>query len=116
MPEDADIPDQYTRITARAREAVLRRLKCVGIDLEEDIIDELVYTPQEWRQRYGLFRGAAFGLAHPMSQLVMFRPANRDDSVKNVYFVGASTAPGNGVPLVMCGARMCAERVLAENT
>ena len=41
-------------------------------------------------------RGAAFGLAHPMSQLVLFRPPNRDSSLRNLYFVGASTTPGNG--------------------
>jgi phytoene dehydrogenase-like protein len=50
-----------------------------------------------------------------MSQLVMFRPPNRDASLANVYFVGASTTPGNGVPLVLTGARMCAQRVLAEH-
>lgn len=115
MPEDADVADQYTLVAARARAAVLERLKRVGVDLEGDIMHEVIYTPQEWRQRYGLFRGAAFGLAHPLSQLVIFRPPNRDDSVRNIYFVGASTTPGNGVPLVFTGARMCAERILAEN-
>ena len=75
----------------------------------------LSHTPLTRTQRYGLFKGAAFGLSHPMSQLVMFRPPNRDASLANVYFVGASTTPGNGVPLVLTGARMCAQRVLAEH-
>ena len=57
----------------------------------------------------------AFGLAHPISQLVRFRPPNRDASLKNLYFVGASTSPGNGVPLVLTGARMLSQRILAEN-
>jgi hypothetical protein len=39
-------------------------------------------------------RGAAFGLAHTMPQLVMFRPPNRDSRITNLFFVGASTTPG----------------------
>lgn len=73
-----------------------------------------MYTPSEWREKYGLFRGAAFGLAHTLNQLVLFRPPNRDSQVKNLFFVGASTTPGNGVPLVMTGARMCVNRILSE--
>lgn len=115
LPQDTDAENVYAQAVPKARQAVLARLKSVGIDLEGAIEHEVVYTPSEWRRRYALFRGAAFGLAHPMSQLVLFRPPNRDSSLRNLYFVGASTTPGNGVPLVLTGARMCAERILAEN-
>ncbi len=64
--------------------------------------------------RYGLRHGAAFGLAHGLGQLAALRPPNRDPRVAGLYFVGASTVPGNGVPLVMVGARLTAERVLAD--
>ncbi len=59
-------------------------------------------------------RGAAFGLSHTLRQLVAFRPANRHPTLSNLYFVGASTTPGNGVPLVLTGAAMAARRILAD--
>jgi phytoene dehydrogenase-like protein len=59
-------------------------------------------------------RGAAFGLSHTLGQLVLFRPANRHPSLPNLYFVGASTTPGNGVPLVLTGAAMAAARILKD--
>jgi hypothetical protein len=46
------------------------------------------------RPTHECHRGAAFGLAHTMQQLVMFRPPNRDSRITNLFFVGASTTPG----------------------
>ena len=60
-------------------------------------------------------RGAAFGLSHSLGQLVALRPANRHPALPNLYFVGASTSPGNGVPLVLTGAAMVARRILADS-
>lgn len=42
------------------------------------------------------------------------RPANRDSSVQGLYFVGASTRPGNGVPLCFISAKLTANRVLKD--
>jgi phytoene desaturase (3,4-didehydrolycopene-forming) len=64
--------------------------------------------------RYALQHGAAFGLAHGLTQLALLRPGPQDPGVPGLYFVGASSRPGNGVPLVMLGAKQTAERVLAD--
>ena len=56
----------------------------------------------------------AFGLAHGLDQLSIFRPANKDARVPGLYFVGASTRPGNGVPLCLIGAKLTAERILQD--
>lgn len=48
--------------------------------------------------------------SHPRS----FRPANRDKRVAGLYFVGASTRPGNGVPLCFISAKLTAQRVLKD--
>ena len=41
-----------------------------------------VITPPEWRQRYGVEHGAAFGLSHGLDQLAVFRPSIRDPAVR----------------------------------
>jgi len=64
--------------------------------------------------RYGLAHGAAFGLSHGLDQLAILRPAAAEPALPGFYHVGASARPGNGVPLVMIGARLAAERILRD--
>ena len=64
--------------------------------------------------RYGLEHGAAFGLSHGLDQLAAMRPALKDAHVEGLYFTGASTRPGNGVPLVMISADLVAQRVVKD--
>jgi phytoene desaturase len=86
-----------------------------GLTGLRDAIDVLwERTPADWRTTYNLHRGAAFGLAHGLFQVGWFRPDNRSRLLPNLYFVGASTRPGTGVPLVMIGARLVAERIMQE--
>ena len=99
-----------------ARESVLRRLaKDMGInDLEEHIKFEIVYQPKIWKERYNLEKGAAFGLSHNFTQVGFFRPQNRHAKYRNLYFAGASTHPGTGLPIVLLSARLTAERIMEE--
>jgi phytoene desaturase (3,4-didehydrolycopene-forming) len=100
---------------AAGKERVLGAFRDAGVgDVGPLIQRELVITPPEWGARYGLRHGAAFGLAHGLDQLSVFRPANKDAQVPGLYFVGASTRPGNGVPLCFISAKLTAERVLKD--
>lgn len=106
----------WERIRDRARQAVFRRLSLLGItDLEAHIKFEVDYTPLSWRKRYNLMKGATHGLSHTLMQLGYFRPSNRHGRYHNVYFVGASTHPGTGVPTALVSARLVAERITEEH-
>jgi len=101
------------------RDAVLRRLQAIpGMpsDISRHIIHEHYRDPVVWRELFALDRGAAFGLSHPLSQLAIFRPPIRHPSPQwpRLYRVGASTRPGNGVPLVMISALLATRRVFAD--
>ncbi len=69
-------------------------------------------TPADW-EAMGLWQGAAFGLGHDFFQSTCFRPSNRAP-FDEVYFVGASTVPGNGIPMVLISAELLQERLLTE--
>jgi phytoene desaturase len=98
-----------------ARRAVMRRLRQVGVtDLEEHIKFEVCYTPTSWRKRYNLMKGATHGLSHTLFQMAYFRPSNRHNRIHNLYFVGASTHPGTGVPTALISARLTSQRLLRE--
>lgn len=98
------------------RTRVYERLERLGLtNLRRHIVVERVVTPIDWRDTYALTLGAAFGLAHDFRQVGYLRPNNRAKRLPNLYFVGASTVPGTGVPMVIIGSRLVSERILAEH-
>jgi phytoene desaturase len=99
----------------QARQHVFRRLRTLGItDLQSHLKFEETYTPLSWHTRYNLMKGSTQGLSHTLTQLAYFRPANRHPRYQNLYFVGASTHPGTGVPTAMVSGRLVAERIMDE--
>lgn len=103
-------------VVARARAGVLSTLEgCQGCEgFAKHIVGEQVRTPRGWRATYGLRRGSVFGLSHGLDQLSVLRPGRRHGRVGGLHFVGASTRPGNGVPLVLIGADKAAQEALSE--
>ena len=63
-----------------------------------------------------------FGLAHGLLQLACFRPPTQtgipgwpdSPKIQSLYFVGASTRPGNGVPLVMMGVKVVFDNIMRD--
>jgi len=110
-----DIREAEERLKAKAREAVIKRFEDAGMtDFRSSIVDESIRGPLEWKQLFNLRRGSVFGIAHPMDQLSLFRPSPEHPKLKNLFSVGASTRPGNGVPLVLVGAEQVARSILAR--
>ena len=64
---------------------------------------------------YNLDKGAAFGLSHNFMQVGYLRPQNRHNKYRNLYFSGASTHPGTGLPIVLLSAKLTTERILEDN-
>jgi len=115
---DASIAQDWDALQARARSAVINRLSAsVGIvDLEKHLKFEISYTPCDWLSMYNLAKGAAFGLSHNFMQVGYLRPHNRHHRYSNLYFVGSSTHPGTGLPMVLLSARLTTERILKESS
>ncbi|MBN1869368.1 MAG: phytoene desaturase [Candidatus Omnitrophica bacterium] len=91
---------------------VFKRLsKIIGQPLHELIECEYCFYPKDFQERYNLPYGSAFGLAHTLSQSAFFRPPNQDSQFRNLYYVGASTQPGGGLPPVLAGSRIVADLI-----
>lgn len=105
----------WEQIRDEARRQVFRRLGMLGInDLESHIKFEVNFTPLSWRKRYNLMKGSTHGLCHNLTQLGYFRPGNRHPRYHNLYFTGASTHPGTGMPTAMVSGRLSARRILDD--
>ena len=105
----------WASIRDLAREHVFHRLRTLGIhDLEDHIKFEMNFTPLSWRKRYNLVKGSTHGLCHNLTQLGYFRPDNRHPRYHNLYFTGASTRPGTGLPTAMVSGHLSAQRILDD--
>lgn len=96
---------------------VLARLRHHEISLDaERIVIEEVFTPRDWQQRFGLYDGSAFGAAHTLFQVGPFRARNYAADIDGLYYTGASTTPGTGMPMVVLSGKLTAERVIRHQS
>jgi phytoene desaturase len=103
----------WAAIRDAARGHVFRRLASLGItDLESHIKFEVNYTPLSWKKNYNLVKGSTHGLCHNLMQLGYFRPDLQHSRYRNLYFTGASTRPGTGMPTAMVSGRLAAKRIM----
>ena len=112
---DERSPQDWPALQNRAREAVYKRLGALGItDVRERTLFEETLAPEDYRNDLNLVKGAAFGLSHNFMQVGYLRPANRHARYGNLYFVGASTHPGTGLPMVLLSAKLVQQRIQTE--
>ena len=83
----------------------------INQDILPEIVSKTIYTPVDWQNQYNLHRGSGLGLSHKMLQIGAFRPTNFDEVFKNVFYVGASTVPGTGLPITMISSKLVVERI-----
>ena len=111
MSEAGD--QEWDQLRDIARQHVFRRLSGLGIsDLQDHIKFEINFTPLSWRKRYNLVKGSTHGLCHNLAQLGYFRPDCQHRDYRNLFFTGASTRPGTGLPTAMVSGRQSATRIM----
>jgi len=110
---DERYEQDWQTIKQSAREAVIRRLKEAGLtDIEEHIKFEICFMPKTFESYCNVTHGSVFGsLSHTIFQMGYFRPHNQHRKYKNLYFVGGSTHPGNGIPLILLSAKLTSEKI-----
>ncbi len=82
--------------------------------LRDDLVTMRVFTPLDFERELNAHQGSAFSLEPVLMQSAWFRTHNRDARLKGLYFAGAGTHPGAGVPGVVNSAKATAGLVLAD--
>ncbi|MEO8211131.1 MAG: phytoene desaturase family protein [bacterium] len=86
----------------------------INYDIAGNTLVKKILTPVEWESMFNLYKGSGLGLSHGMNQIGGFRPSNKDEVYSNLFYVGASTIPGTGLPMVLISSKLVTERVISE--
>jgi phytoene desaturase len=82
--------------------------------LRNSIVTQSIFTPLDFNSTLQSHLGNAFGLEPSLLQSAGFRPSNKSNEIENLYFVGANTQPGAGLPGVLLSSRITC-RLLAQD-
>lgn len=105
----------WAREKAGFRARLLRQAAKAGFELDPARIRyERVITPDDWDQKYEIYRGATFNLAHSLDQMLHLRPRNRFEDFDGMYLVGGGTHPGSGLPVIFESARISSKLLLED--
>lgn len=85
-----------------------------GVDLSDRIVLESQFSVSDFAGRYNATKGTALGLAHTLRQTGPFRPNIRSSTVAGLYYTGAYTRPGIGVPMCLISGEHAANRILTD--
>lgn len=92
----------WTRAAKPYRDAIIKFLEQNYLpDLEANIVAEHYIDPLHFQNTLNSHLGAAFSVQPILMQSAWFRPHNQAEDIDNLYFVGAGTHPGAGLPGVL---------------
>ena len=89
------------------RDAIMQFLEAEYLpDLQENLVVEHYVDPLYFQNELNSYLGSAFSIQPTLTQSAWFRPHNRSEDLDNLYFVGAGTHPGAGLPGVLSSAKI----------
>ena len=94
----------------KLRDRIIDALEETILPQLSSVIEEVFWmTPEDFANDYRSMHGAGFSIEPRLTQSAWFRFHNRDNAVNNLYFVGAGTHPGAGLPGVVSSAKVVEE-------
>ena len=102
----------WARAAKPYRDAIMAYLEARHLpDLSKHIVTERVIDPRHFRDTLNSYLGSAFSVEPILTQSAWFRPHNRSEDIANLYFAGAGTHPGAGIPGVLSSGKIVAEMI-----
>ncbi|MBA3879126.1 MAG: phytoene desaturase [Sphingobium sp.] len=115
VPHQGKFPVDWAEIGPILEHRILDEIgKRLIPDIHDRIVTKFHYAPSDFSADLNAHLGSAFSLEPTLLQSAYFRVHNRDDHIPNLYFVGAGTHPGAGIPGVVGSAKATAKLMLEE--
>ena len=83
-------------------------------DLQANIVAEHTIDPLHFRDTLNSYLGSAFSVQPILTQSAWFRPHNRSEDIDNLYFCGAGTHPGAGLPGVLSSSKIAEDLIVND--
>ncbi len=113
VPHMGKFPEDWDRVGPILEKRILDEVgRRLIPDIHDRIITKFSYAPPDFARDLNAHLGSAFSLEPVLTQSAWFRVHNRDDAISNLYFVGAGTHPGAGIPGVVGSAKATAALML----
>lgn len=96
------------------KERIYDFLSSYGVDIRSHLAEEKIFTPAFIRDKFGSFRGALYGPSSNRPKDAFLRPPNASRDIRNLFFVGGSTHPGGGSPMVVLSGLNVADKIIAK--
>jgi phytoene desaturase len=118
VPPDPGLGGSGDERLEKAADVVIGQLgEWAGIpDLAERIVLRRVYGPADFERDYHSWKGTSLGPAHTLKQSAFFRAGNVSRKVQGLYYAGASTIPGIGIPMCLISAELVVKRLRGDVT
>ena len=114
VPHLGKMPADWDKLSEEYSEKILTYLESRYMPgLRASIVVKKCFTPKDFVTELNAPHGAAFSLEPTLQQSAWFRVHNRDSRIGGLFFVGAGTHPGAGVPGVLGSARATADIIAA---
>lgn len=114
VPHLGDAPLDWATEGPRLAKRIIAEIeKRLVPDFGERIVMQFSYAPPDFETDLAAHHGSAFSLLPSLTQSAYFRTHNRDDVIDNLFFVGAGTHPGAGIPGVVASAKATASLMLS---
>ena len=114
---DAYLPEASAAVEAIADHAIDQIAAQAGIeDLRERIVVKRTLGPADFERRYHSWLGSALGPAHTLAQSAFLRGRNKSRKIDTLFYAGATTVPGVGIPMCLISAENILKRLHADTT
>lgn len=102
----------------RAADAAIGQIeRWAGIpDLRDRIVVRQTIGPADFARDHHSWKGGMLGPSHILRQSALFRAQNRSKRVEGLYYAGATTAPGVGVPMCLISAELVLKRIRGDHS
>jgi phytoene desaturase len=115
VPHLGNAPIDWSEEGPRYRDRILDYLEKRYIpNLSADLETVRILTPDDFKNVLNSHHGSAFSLEPILTQSAWFRVHNRDRNIGGLYFAGAGTHPGAGVPGVVNSAKATAGLMIPD--
>lgn len=112
IPSGIDLSDDEA---IRATDKYLKQIEnMTGIDLTSRIVTKTIYSTKYFTEELNSWQASMLGPAHTLSQSALFRTTNKSKVLDNLYYVGAGTIPGIGVPMCLISAELAYRRIKGD--